>query len=631
MISVWSPAFLLILFTFAMANSETPSKEQRVLQQLEKVQDAVDSTTGPQPAPASCFNCAYSLTLPQQCALDICGRKGKLKDLERAAIASSLSGGLQTDNETLMKLYKTKIDGLAQEFEGFLTLLKSKRWNERPKDSGLASAVAGFGYIDSVRYGEGKLEGRIGVRMVVDEAKTREALKELSTKNQDVVVSMADHLVNTIRQTDLQLHAYPPDVVLLENNPGLDLEKAYQKEYAELKKSHGKLKDDPARAHLAQTFGIGKFLKDPPAPGVLTRSPTPTEIESLLKMKEDLRIYDELTDPRSKMMALSKQFDSSLLFDESNRAKRISDIEREIAFLRDESKQLPLLQKTVSRCFAALAYGSQTLPSREELKVAQERFPTIVAQAKQRMLAKYSEHSRKMAEPTFGSLQMSLPPARDSFRADFAKTANMKLQEAEKMLTTHESEDVRQVIALTFRTHAEASIQETFQFCDSFAHPMFSDAKFSANDSIRVGWGGIRDPDIGEVVLAHEIGHHLSKIFRTMSLSEHSKRKHAQVRTCLRTLHTDDPTAQFLEEDFADFAATEVIPTAKANPFCAFISDFSRVTMESTKGKDPHSSDLFRAVVLQVQGNLPVPKSCEKLISQDVPALSTLKACVRGE
>jgi hypothetical protein len=146
----------------------------------------------------------------------------------------------------------------------------------------------------------------------------------------------------------------------------------------------------------------------------------------------------------------------------------------------------------------------------------------------------------------------------------------------------------------------------------------------------------------GKLDVAHEIGHAINWLFLNQKLSEESSATYKKIRSCVtdnyinptsaKTMFTHIGDSIYTEEDTADLFAIMSSPKTKELFTCSLLKpsyhnekyldlDFIR------EDGDSHSTAFTRVLLEATNRDIPLPVSCQRIITSDQPKLR-FKKCL---
>jgi hypothetical protein len=153
---------------------------------------------------------------------------------------------------------------------------------------------------------------------------------------------------------------------------------------------------------------------------------------------------------------------------------------------------------------------------------------------------------------------------------------------------------------------------------------------YMAPNYVYVSPYSFNNPEIGEAILDHELGHVVNNEFFTKQLSTQSQKKYKKLRQCVTNYHRDveyedGQDSLYSEEDMADFFSFLTFSKERGSLFsCSLlpqnrkgtqyaVDDLNLINQDPT---DPHSSAMFRLLMEAKFKRHPLSSNCQKLIEQ---------------
>ncbi|WP_374077735.1 hypothetical protein [Bdellovibrio bacteriovorus] len=156
------------------------------------------------------------------------------------------------------------------------------------------------------------------------------------------------------------------------------------------------------------------------------------------------------------------------------------------------------------------------------------------------------------------------------------------------------------------------------KICSEVADLNISDATNTIDKGIKVSWLSVKSPAYGISILAHELGHLVSKYSNSF----------ASQKVCL----ADKNASLYVEEDFADVIAAKAslqlqntLSTKQGNFGCLFASVEQTPALKNADPHDVHASGLYRAIQIAQLRKESLPESCKTALQQEAP--KALNAC----
>ncbi len=163
----------------------------------------------------------------------------------------------------------------------------------------------------------------------------------------------------------------------------------------------------------------------------------------------------------------------------------------------------------------------------------------------------------------------------------------------------------------TLAVISSALPQDNNYLCGNLIDLDVSDKTLSTDASVKVSWLSVRYPQIGLAIVAHELGHIVDQFSTSFG----------NLQICLKDKHT---SSIYAGEDFADWFSTKTMLELSKNEHiqtenfgCFFAASNETLSLKNSDAKDPHSSDLYRALQIHLQLGNKLPASCEALAKQE--------------
>lgn len=182
---------------------------------------------------------------------------------------------------------------------------------------------------------------------------------------------------------------------------------------------------------------------------------------------------------------------------------------------------------------------------------------------------------------------------------------------------------------ITGVTKEESLFGDIIEGCKDLEPQGPIDASYASLDMITMSWQSTMFPEFGAGIMAHELGHAIS---RAVGESSPGNETYKNTRTCVISRHRDllseehknESVDRFQEEDWADeFGTTVLIELKKTWPFvknsgCLYLTmkdkKYTGLILQDVANTDTHSSSFLRTLVAQDKlGQLPA--SCLKALT----------------
>ena len=173
----------------------------------------------------------------------------------------------------------------------------------------------------------------------------------------------------------------------------------------------------------------------------------------------------------------------------------------------------------------------------------------------------------------------------------------------------------------------ESAITDVRSVCSGLEPSFFEDKTLAEIKLIQVGWQSIAFPELGAGVLAHEIGHVVSKAVSTLN-SLPTAIAYTSARQCSADNHRAFEPAvlgrnfsQFAEEDWADVFSVKAMSYLRSvwpyskNMACALVHISNSKTYDGFDlfipgSTDVHSTGAYRVMQTEVNSGRALPASC---------------------
>ncbi len=202
-----------------------------------------------------------------------------------------------------------------------------------------------------------------------------------------------------------------------------------------------------------------------------------------------------------------------------------------------------------------------TLPSKKQ----NADFQPIVAKAKngvKEFLKGYlSTETNAKVTPKIDQVQFALPTDKETFVKDFHDGLSKRINDLKEKLKTPVSPQAAMMYYAT--TDNGISVETTYSdanlFCGNYQISYVSDHTVTSAGRIGVSWFSVRNPQVGQGIVAHELGHvAFAAIENGAGISRQSAEGFQKTRACLSSNHgPQDPFggALYNNEDFADLVS----------------------------------------------------------------------------
>lgn len=274
-------------------------------------------------------------------------------------------------------------------------------------------------------------------------------------------------------------------------------------------------------------------------------------------------------------------------------------------------------QKAKDACLVSLSKSLSNTPTELENQKAKALLHKIQTQS-QKII---EEKSKKSLEQPL-NIQISLPADQNESLAswdllfDLATKSYLAKGEELKAIDTNKNENlIRFLIAAQVKYSSNKEFFESVtKVCEQTQPAFLNDAAMFTANLFQASWVTVKNLDYGMGIMAHEIGHIISRKWSDLFSSE---------KSCLSQIYRNELRT---EEDFADLFASHVLnqfqkedPSLKKNNMiCGFPSigklNFKYLDTAPTAG-DVHSSDFFRLLAVNSATGLMTP-ACQQHIEK---------------
>ncbi|MBD63712.1 MAG: hypothetical protein CME62_00770 [Halobacteriovoraceae bacterium] len=300
-------------------------------------------------------------------------------------------------------------------------------------------------------------------------------------------------------------------------------------------------------------------------------------------------------------------------------------------------------------CAPRIAHALAVLPTQEEKQEFQNRLDPILLRLYENMSSMFSEATKEKLLPYYGSIDIVLPGTKSNFEQTLVRDFTSLNQSLDHSIAAYNELENQDQMTLNFMNNYLSWNQKDYlnNFEDVCAQyngqtAVINDhaADLESISKLNISPFVLKNPDITEGVLAHELAHITKNFLKNNNeASEESMRKFATLRNCVTSLH---PTAvvqtgfypyrslgagsgnipgvisNYTEEDYADALATTVRGEDNRNIACIFLQskygDYVERELEHTN-EDPHSTDLFRVLHMENIHRGELPMSCSHALN----------------
>lgn len=336
-----------------------------------------------------------------------------------------------------------------------------------------------------------------------------------------------------------------------------------------------------------------------------------------------------------KALACDDKLICEKIFKDYIHQQKMSD---QLKSLEDKSKDPSMLSESLISCKAQILLSASNKENEKKAKLLLDKAKT---QIEKNLLPKFSAHSRSILSDRLKMLKSS---ADNEGPSDPIKEFDKKLDRFIESKTSA-NKNMSQEQALAFALNNVENPDEFNPYLSS-ANPCNGKQR-NATDRYKK-LTSEKGPEIivsafscnhevhGEFLTAHEIGHAINDIFKTIKLSSESSALHSSLRKCAIENYKPDINSKNnldfrVEEDSADLFAFMAYPD-KGLTFCSALTISTNETSYSNLDfigslDDVHSAPLFRIFMEAVNKDIELPISCQRAFGPYKNKLR-LKKCV---
>ncbi len=274
-------------------------------------------------------------------------------------------------------------------------------------------------------------------------------------------------------------------------------------------------------------------------------------------------------------------------------------------------KQMTLLPNLQTMCAVEMTQAMNLYPQKTEI----ENFKKLSEDVRARVLETLSQQ-----DPAYAVVQKAkvYPPLDlDTSSKEWSTLLQGEIDDAQR--SQEQAATMDSSTSLTIAVTLGLTLTDKIENCLDLVDLSVSDATNTLDTGIRASWLSIRQPSYGAGILAHEFAHLVSKYSN-------------QFATRKQCLKDNQNSTVYVEEDFADHLAGQVLlqmqnslKTKQVNYGCLFASGNAEKTLVNTDKSGVHSSELYRAVQLNLLLKKALPESCKTLAEGTAP--QALKTC----
>ncbi len=610
---------------------------EQVLQKIEKVNSAA-------PGVSPCFDCGNTeiekVSTFGACVRELCTDKNHFDYDVIATKLEKESSGTQVRGEAEVEKKLQEIMAIRQGADNPETrkkiydLLKKSEFDMSDESLEMAFQLMAVTLSSAALKPDAK-----GERVIMDEDKFEKIKLPFSSQNKAALKKRLQGVVAS----------FPPiaelsdgvlinsETYLKEKYPGLTSTEALQKMAADAKAEYEIFKKTRMARFFLDSFDVASFY--------------PAEMIQNIESGRDLSemvVRDFIAEIRG-MEVTRKLFAGDLVdgkdIDYSEIRKhfvRPALIDKTIAFLKqDEARTKKENEDGLAGCMGVYRRNMKVLPNAQQAKALKDSVQEVKNRVAQGWAPKYSVQTQKGIEDYLKKVDFVLPLSKDEFQEGFKEKLRLKLLAKQRdskleirnfstlaliFLVTEFNKEIVAIAKPESAAAKDMSSNEYLKMCDREKVKTLSDANYTLLGKIRLSYTSAQALDLGKGVIAHELGHGISRIFRDKKASDHSSKKHAEFIKCLGGLHSKNGE-HYHEEDYADWVAGNV---TSVNMACIFPQNYrsSGSLLENVDESDPHSDDFFRLLHIESLQRAKLPKACNKVLAREKTSVD-FESCQR--
>jgi len=277
-------------------------------------------------------------------------------------------------------------------------------------------------------------------------------------------------------------------------------------------------------------------------------------------------------------------------------------------------------------CLSAYRLNLLTLPTAKQVAALNEAISDVKKNIAEKWASKYSSNTQAKIAEYLGKAEFFLRLTKEDYSIGLKQQIQREIQtktiNAKLKIKDRESYAFLMLLGSYIKnfeiseSEKETESQEYSDICNNFKISPLNDANYTILGKIQVSYTSAHALEMGKGVLAHELGHGISQIFKANLASDKSSKKHQGFLTCLAAQHnTNGP--HYVEEDYADWVAANIITENKA---CLYPHSFSSKTpqLENEDKNDTHSSNFFRLMHIESVQRGKIPDECNTFLVQQL-------------
>lgn len=302
------------------------------------------------------------------------------------------------------------------------------------------------------------------------------------------------------------------------------------------------------------------------------------------------------------------------------------------------------LSQTYAKCMQTIAATASSLPTASQIAGFQKRVPEIRRNLKRSLAGKFSSHSAGLINSYVDNVQITPPPAKDSYIRNALAELRSRTSANRESLALMDKDPTSAALRISIEDpdRGDDFPSTLGNICSRISFQPVRDATVTSLGAAYAGSESVRLADFGRGVTSHEIGHGIGHLFEKQpNMSGESRKKYEGVASCLAEMHKKyfdraetinpnlpedqrDPRPRdaYVNEDFAD--ATAAPTSAKPNFACYLLARADDVRwdmfdpMDMKKDlKGSHSSELMRVLHVETASGRPLAPQCKQWLEQN--------------
>lgn len=245
-------------------------------------------------------------------------------------------------------------------------------------------------------------------------------------------------------------------------------------------------------------------------------------------------------------------------------------------------------------------------PTKSEIETFKSKVPSLVDTAK--TLLKNHEKSIEALD----RINVIYPANNEEISKLFLNHAKIKIANSQATTKSIKNYDLNS----TYTTALIATLSNGLNsdVCKSFIDMDIYDKAYQETEDIYLSWYSIKFPMKGFGILSHEIGHLVEK--------NKGDKIYPATPQCLKEKH--NKSEKYYSEDYADTFAAQLMANLEKKgdyTFKNFACDFQLFrntppSLTQIVNTDIHSSELFRALLIEVESGKTLSPQCQELINK---------------